>query len=173
MLHFALMLRPPKNRPVASLAAPLNQRRGALPAVVLAIALLVPSSVPRAQDSLGSYKFDLDGRSLEIPSLRERARGKKHKPGQELISLRGTAEALGIALKPAGEPGSFVMEIAGSIVRFSGEYPSIVWSGDRVVSLSRDARRIGADLYLPPDFLSRVVLPLLRGGGAGPDPAGG
>src|SRR5206468_2407415 len=35
--------------------------------------------------------------------------------------------------------------------------------GEEVVSLSRGARKIGGDLYLPLDFLTRVVAPILKG----------
>jgi N-acetylmuramoyl-L-alanine amidase len=115
-----------------------------------------------AQDALSTYKFDAEGRTVEIPSLK--VKPVKGKRPDEMVSLKGTAEALGASLNPAEEAGSYAMLLEGTLIRFSAEYPSIVKAGDRVISLSRDARRIGSDLYLPSDFLTRVVTPILKGG---------
>jgi N-acetylmuramoyl-L-alanine amidase len=138
---------------------------GALVVAAILISLLPGRAL--AQDSLSTYRFHLGaGRVVKIPAIKVKSgKGKIH---EEMVSLKGTAAALGGSVNPAEEAGSFAMLLGGTIIRFSSEYPSIVRVGDRIVSLSRDARRVGSDLYLPTDFLTRVVKPILNGTGGPP-----
>jgi N-acetylmuramoyl-L-alanine amidase len=107
-----------------------------------------------------SYRFEVSGRSVQIPSMlvRDDADSKAH----EFISLGGAAAALGGLVTPFGPAGSYRLDLAGERAVFSVDYPSIVMWGSRIVSLSRDARPVGSDLYLPLDFLTRVVEPILH-----------
>lgn len=122
---------------------------------------LLGAIAAQAQDSLGSFRFERNGHSYRIPSIRSQA--PKGTPGLELISLRGLAAALGMDVNTE-EVGSFRVGIGGAVVRFPADNPWIVRVNDGTVSFSREARRIGSDLYVPAEFLKRVVTPLLEGG---------
>lgn len=139
--------------------------------VTVALLFGLLGAVPAlGQDALGSYRFELDGQSFRIPSIR--ARVDKRTTGPELVSLRGLGAAIGAAVKPSEDNSSFGLGIAGVVVRFPVAEPTSVLVNDRVVTLSAGARRIGSDLYVSTDFLKRVVIPLLHGNAVGSDSDG-
>ena len=129
-----------------------------------------------------SYRFKVSGRAVQIPSML--VRDEEDNKEREFISLGGAAAVLGGFITPFGPAGSYCLELAGEKAIFSVDYPSIVKWGSRIVSLSRDARPVGSDLYLPLDFLTRIVEPILRAhageggpsgsatGGPGAEPGG-
>ena len=146
---------------------------------VMVAALMGAAPAPAAQPAslmapagavFRSYRFEVSGRAVQIPSML--VRDESDDKEREFISLGGAAAVLGGLITPFGPAGSYRLELAGERAVFSVDYPSIVKWGSRIVSLSRDARPVGSDLYLPLDFLTRVVEPILRAHAGDGGPAG-
>lgn len=152
--------RAPGERAVAGLS-PLGLAAAFATAFAGGLALASFLSPPAlAAESFRSYQFEVRGRAVQIPSMV--VPGEPGGGDAELISLRGAAAALGGRVKPLDTKGSFLFDLENAALRFSCETPSLVKWGDHIVSLSSDARVVPGDLYLPLDFLTRVVEPVLR-----------
>ena len=120
---------------------------------------VVATTPSLAQDALGRYRFQAPGRLVQLASIQER--GAAGSPGSVLVSLRDLVSGLGGTLQTADASGERFVTIAGTSLCIPSDQPAVLVGAQRVL-LSRAARRIGGDLYLPLDFLTKVVDPILK-----------
>ena len=138
----------------------LQARGSALAAALAATIAMALSSVPAvAQDSLGRYRIECAGRLLQLPSITERrANGAS---GSVLVSLRELVSTLGGTLQIANASGERLATIANTALRIPADQPVAFVGAERIV-LSRAARRLSGDLYVPLDFVTKAVEPLFK-----------
>ena len=83
-------------------------------------------------------------------------------PDVEMVSLKGIAASFGGSVRAGQGPDTFELLLGTEIVRFSRKEPDAVRIRGSVIPLSREVRPRGDDVFLPVDFLARVVTPILR-----------
>lgn len=76
--------------------------------------------------------------------------------GVEMIPVRGAASFVGATVRPASEPGAVTVSGNGAIARVS-EGRNFVPVEGRLVLLQSPARLVGGELFVPLDFLTKVL----------------
>ena len=102
----------------------------------------------------GTYRATIAGHKVLLPSVTF--------DGVPFVSARALAAALGGKATPGKRPGDLTLDLSGHGLAFSADDLSLVRLESGATSMLTEARPIGGDLYVPTEFIARVIAPLLE-----------
>ena len=121
---------------------------------LLLAVFLSPAAAQETGSIPGTYRATIAGHKVLLPSVAF--------DGVPFVSARALAAALGGKATPGKRPGDLTLDLSGHGLAFSADDLSLVRLESGATSMLTEARPIGGDLYVPTEFIARVIAPLLE-----------
>ena len=113
-----------------------------------------PVAAPRSSSDSGAFKVSIGQRKVLLSTM--------SLDGVPYVSVKAMAAALGGTIKQGRHPGDLTLALPGHRLLFSSDDPALVSLDSGAASISPAAKTLSGELYVPSEFITRVVSPLLE-----------
>ena len=113
-----------------------------------------PVAAPRSSSDSGAFKVSIGQRKVLLSTM--------SLDGVPYVSVKAMAAALGGTIKQGRHPGDLTLGLSGHRLLFSSDDPALVSLDSGAASISPAAKTLSGELYVPSEFITRVVSPLLE-----------